>query len=150
MIGNLARRSEQTENKAMEQTDPRHRRTSARLTLADHMDRFVTGDGAPRTPERSEVLTRVDPTLDRPMILFQDVIEILHGAVSTVVGQIACGLEHGNGWWITGVFVGVDDPRRRMVLTAQGFGQKALSRCCIAFSREKEVDRRTARIHSAV
>jgi len=25
-----------------------------------------------------------------------------------------------------------------------GFGQKALSRCCIAFGREKEVDRRTS------
>jgi hypothetical protein len=31
----------------------------------------------------------------------------------------------------------------RMVLTAQGFGQKALSRCCIASSREKKVERRT-------
>ena len=37
-----------------------------------------------------------------------------------------------------------------MVLTAQGFGQKALSRCCIAFSREKEVDRRTAGVYRPV
>ena len=96
------------------------------------------------------MLTRVDPTLDRPVILFQDVIEILHGAVLAIVGQIACGLEPGNGGWISGVLVGIDDPRRRMVLTAQGFGQKALSCCCIAFGREKEVDRRTARIHSPV
>ena len=107
------------------------------------MNRFVTGDGAPRTPERAEMLTRVDPTLDRPVILFQDVIEILHGAVLAIVGQMACGLEHGNGGWISGVLVAVDDPRLRMVLSAQGFGQKALSRCCIAFSLEKEVDRRT-------
>jgi hypothetical protein len=34
---------------------------------------------APRTPERAEMLTRVDPTLDRPVILFQDVIESLSG-----------------------------------------------------------------------
>jgi hypothetical protein len=54
------------------------------------MNRFVTGDGAPRTPERAEMLTRIDPTLDRPVILFQDVIEILHGAVLAIVGQIAC------------------------------------------------------------
>jgi hypothetical protein len=72
----------------------------------------------------------------RPVILFQDIIEILHGAVSAVVGQIACVLEHGNGGWISGVLVAIDDPRLRMVLSAQGFGQKALSRCCIAFSRE--------------
>jgi hypothetical protein len=80
------------------------------------------------------MLTRVDPFLDRPVILFQDVFEVLHGAVLAVVGQIACRLEHGNGRRITGVLVGVDDPRVRMVRTAQGFGQKALSGCCIAFS----------------
>ena len=114
------------------------------------MNRFVTGDGAPRTPERAEMLARVDPTLDRPVILFQDVIEILHGAVLAVVGQVAYGLEHGNGGWISGVLVAVDDPRLRMVLTAQGFAQKALSRCCIAFSRQKEADRRTAGVHRPV
>jgi hypothetical protein len=37
------------------------------------------------------MLTRVDPTPDRPVILFQDVIEGLHGAVLTIVGQIASG-----------------------------------------------------------
>ena len=53
------------------------------------------------------------------MILFQDVIEMLHGAVLAIVRQIACGLEPGNGGRISGVLVGIDDPRRRMVLTAQ-------------------------------
>ena len=45
--------------KAMEQTDPRRQRTSRGLNFADHMDRLVAGDGAPRTPERAEMLTRV-------------------------------------------------------------------------------------------
>ncbi len=109
MIGNLVRRREQTENEAV--TRPTFApATPVRLAFANHMNRFVTGDGAPCTPERAEMLARVDPTLDRPVILFQDIIEILHGAVSAVVGQIACGLEHGNGGWISGVLVAVDDP----------------------------------------
>ena len=37
-------------------------------------------------------------------------------------------LEHGNGGRMSGVLVAVDDPRLRMVLTAQGFDQKALNR----------------------
>jgi hypothetical protein len=49
-----------------------------------------------RKPERAGMLVRLDPTLDRPVILFQDIIEISHGAVLAVGGQIACGLEHGN------------------------------------------------------
>ena len=36
------------------------------------------------------------------------------------------------------MLVGIDYARRRMVLSAQGFGEKALSRCCVAFSRQKE------------
>ena len=72
------------------------------------------------------MLARVDPTLDRPVILFQDVIEKLHGAVLAIVGQIACGLEHGNGGWISGVLVAVDDPRRGMVLPAQGLVSSAV------------------------
>ena len=47
MIGNLTRRSEQTENKAMEQTDAWCRRTSRSLAFADHMDRLLAGERAP-------------------------------------------------------------------------------------------------------
>jgi hypothetical protein len=44
---------------------------------------------------------------------------------------------------ITGVPVGIDYAERGMVLSAQGFRQKALSRYCVAFSRQKKVHRRT-------
>jgi hypothetical protein len=56
----LARRREQVENEAVQQTDLRTRRTPVHLAFANHMNRFVTGDGAPRTPERAEMLARVD------------------------------------------------------------------------------------------
>src|SRR5271166_5027005 len=67
-----------------------------------------------------------------------------------VLLQSTLGFELHNRRRITGVLVGVDYPRSRMVLTAQGFSQKALSRRCIAFGREKEVDRRTGRIHRTI
>jgi hypothetical protein len=70
--------------------------------------------------------------------------------MSTLLFQNTAGFELNNGGWISGVLVYVDDPRRGMVLPAQGFGQKALGRRCIAFGREKEVDRRTRRVHGAV
>jgi hypothetical protein len=82
------------------------------------------------------MLTRTDTALDRPMILFQDVVEILHRSMSTVLPQNTGGFELNDGWRISSVLVGIDYPRRGMVLPAQGFGQKALSRCCVAFSRQ--------------
>ena len=96
------------------------------------------------------MLTRVDPPLDGPVILFQDVIEILHRSMLAVLLQNTLVFELHNRRRVSGILVGVDDPRRWMVRSAQRFGEEALSRCCIAFSREKEVDRRTAGVHRPV
>src|SRR6516165_3015347 len=72
MIGNLAPRSEQAENKAVEQTDRRRRRTSTRLVFAHHMDRFVAGDCAPGSAERAKMLACAHPALDRPELLLSE------------------------------------------------------------------------------
>ena len=96
------------------------------------------------------MLACTDPSLDGPMVLFQDVIKILHRSMAAFLLQSTLGFEPHDSWRITGVLVGVNYARRRMVLSAQGPGEKALSRCYVAFGREKEVDRRTARIHGPV
>jgi hypothetical protein len=72
-------------NKAMEQTDLRTRRTPARLAFADHMYRLVPGNRAPSSPEGAEMLTRVDPSLYRSMILFQYIVKILHRSMLAVL-----------------------------------------------------------------
>ena len=89
------------------------------------------------------MLACADPALDRPMILFQDVIEVLHRSMLAVLLESTLVFELHNRRRVSGILVGVDDSRRRMVLPAQRFGQKALSRCCVAFGRQKELDRRT-------
>jgi hypothetical protein len=87
---------------------------------------------------------------DGPVILFENIIEVLHRSMPAILLQSLLGFEPHGGWWITGVLVAVDDPRRRMVLSAQGLGEKSLSRSCVAFSRQKEVDRRPDGVHSPV
>jgi hypothetical protein len=111
-----------------------------RLAFANHMNGFVTCDRTPSS-EGAKMLACTRPAFDGPVILFQDVIKILHRSMSTPLFQNTVGFELNDGWRISGVLVAVDDPRFRMVLPAQGFGQKALSRCCIAFRREKEESR---------
>src|ERR1700737_2101582 len=59
------------------------------------------------------------PALDLPMMRFQDVVEILHRSMPAVLLQSVLGFEPHDGRWITGVLVGVDDPPRRMDLSAQ-------------------------------
>src|SRR5271166_4901639 len=94
------------------------------------------------------MLACAHPAFDGPAILFQNIIEALHRSMPAILLRSLLGFEPHDGRWITGVLVGVDDPRRRMVLSAQGLGEKALSRCCVAFSRQKEVDRRTGGVDS--
>ena len=71
------------------------------------------------------------PALDRPMILFQDVVEILHRSMSTVLPQNTVGFELNDGWRISSVLVSIDDPRRRMVLSesAKKSGVEPGQRC---------------------
>ena len=70
------------------------------------------------------MLTRTDTALDRPMILFQDIVKILHRSMSTVLLQNTVGFELNDGWWISSVLVGIDYPRRDMVLPPKAFVRK--------------------------
>jgi hypothetical protein len=96
------------------------------------------------------MLACTHPAFDGPVILFKDIIEILHRSVLAVLLQSTLGFEPLDGWWITGVLVGADDPRRGVVSPPKALALKALGRRCIAFSREKEVDRRTGGVDSPV
>src|SRR3984957_19287488 len=116
----------------MEQTELHTCRTPARSAFADHVNRLVTGNCAPSAPERPEMLTGADPALDGPVILFQDVIEVLHRSMFTVLLQNTVVFELHNRRRVSGMLVGIYDSRRRMVRSAESFGQKVLSRCCIA------------------
>ena len=88
------------------------------------------------------MLACADPSLYGPVVLFQDVIKILHWSMAAFLLQNTVGFELNNGRRISGVLVGIDDSRRRMVLPVQGFGQKALGGHGVAPGRKKEVDGR--------
>ena len=57
------------------------------LLLSDHVDCFVTLNGSPGRLELSEALFGVDSTLDGSMILFENLIQVLYGSVSTAIAQ---------------------------------------------------------------
>src|SRR5215471_5399926 len=127
MMRDLTRCSEQTENKVMKQADLRIHRTVARLPFADHMNRFITGDRAPCSPEGAKMLTCAKPTFDGPVVLFQDIIEVLYRTVLTILLKGAFGFEPCDRQRITSVLVGIAYAGREMVLSAQGFARKRLA-----------------------
>ena len=134
----------------MEQTDPRRRRTSARLAFADHVDYLVAGQRAPGSPKRTETLAGVNPPLDGPVVLLQDIIEVRHRPVLAAGVQRSFTLELNDGGRVSRMPIGVDDARRGMVLLTQGFGQEAL--CCgrVLLGREEKVEGRAGGVHRPI
>ena len=57
------------------------------LPLPDHVDCFVALNRSPSRLKFPEALLGVHSTFDGPMILFENVIQVLHGSVSTAVAQ---------------------------------------------------------------
>src|SRR5271157_5943771 len=114
------------------------------------MNRFIAGDRAPSSPKGAKMLTRVDASLDRAVVLFEHVIQIWHRPMPAVLLQSTLGFELYDGRRVSGMLVGVDDPRLRMVLSAQRFRQEAL--CCgrVLLGREEKVEGRAGGIHRPV
>jgi hypothetical protein len=120
------------------------RRTLARLPFADHMNRFIASEGASSGPKRSEMLTRVDPSLDRAVVLFQNIVQILYGTVLAILLKGTFDFEPHDRGWVGGVLVSINNPRLGMVRTSQSFTQEAL--CC---SRVLS-GRRTERVYRTI
>src|SRR5258707_13402574 len=55
------------------------------LSFADHVNGFVTGNRAPGAPKGTKPLTGSAPAFDGPMILFEDVVEVLHRTLLTLL-----------------------------------------------------------------
>src|SRR5215468_12132896 len=114
------------------------------------MDRFITGDRAPSSPERPEMLACMHPALDGAVILLEHVIQIRHWPMPAILGQTAFGFELHDGRRVSCVLVGVDHSWHRMVRTAERFEQKALSGDSVLLGREEKIQGRSARVRRPV
>ena len=86
------------------------------------------------------MLTGADPAFDGPVILFQNIIEVLNRSMPAILLQNTLVFELHNCRRVSGMLAGVDDSRRRMVCSAERFGKKALGRGRVLLGREKEVE----------
>src|ERR1039458_123902 len=83
------------------------------LSLPDHVDCFVALNRSPSRPERRFVLHGVHPTFDGSMILFENVVQVLHRSVSTAVAQRPFLFTVGDRGAVYRRQVGIDHSRLR-------------------------------------
>ncbi len=96
------------------------------LPLADHVDCFVAFNRSPSCLEFSEALLGVHATFDGSMILFKNVVQVLHGSVSTALAQRPFLLTIGDRRAVYRRKVGVDHSRLRMGWIAERLPKEAL------------------------
>src|ERR1700704_5019063 len=88
---------------------------SSCLPLSDRLHRFVSLDRSPSSPKGPKALARPHSPLDRSMVLFQDVVQVLHRSQLASPPQRAFGFQLFNDWRVRGIFIHIDHPWRGVV-----------------------------------
>src|SRR5664280_31552 len=102
------------------------------LPLPDHVDCFVALNRSPCRLKFSEALLGVNSTFDGSMILFQNVVQILHGSVSTAVAQRPFLLTVGDRRAVNRCQVGIDHSRLGMGSIAECLAKQAFGSIGVA------------------
>ena len=84
------------------------------LPFPNHVPRFITPNGSPGGMELSKALRGIDPAFNCPMILFNDVIQVLDRPMTTSGAQYPFLLNSGDSRGVDGRKIGIDDARLRM------------------------------------
>ena len=102
------------------------------LPLPDHVDCFVALNRSPGRLRFSEGLFVVHSTLDGSMILFENVMQVLYGSVSTAVAQRPLLLTVGDRGAVHRRQASVDHSRLWMGSIAERVAKQALGSIGVA------------------
>jgi len=98
----------------------------------------------------SEPLAGVDPSFDRSMILFHDVVQIRTGTTATPTSEFALLLQFLHDLGIRGVAIDVDHSGTSVTRSPQGILEEALGGSRITPGGKQEIDRGTGRVDGPV
>src|SRR5580692_1276610 len=84
------------------------------LPLPHHVNRLITLKRSLRRLECPEPLLGVHPAFDRSVVLLENVVQVLHGTVTTAVAQCPFLLYVGDGRAVDRCQVCINDTRLRM------------------------------------
>src|SRR5450756_255222 len=102
------------------------------LPLPDHVDCFVALNRSSSCLEFSEALLGVHSTFDGSMILFENVVQVLHRSVSTAVAQRPFLFTVGDRRAVYRRQIGVDHSRLGMGAIAERLAKQALGSIGVA------------------
>src|SRR5271167_1037205 len=120
------------------------------LPLPDHRHRFETCQCSSGGSEPAEAEPRSDQTLDAPMILLDNIIQILALPETRTAPEFAVSLHLRDRPWIGGVLVDRERARIDGVRLRERLAEEPLRRSRIAPCSQQEVDRLPAAVHHPI
>lgn len=63
------------------------------MTFAERVDGFVTGEGSPGAPKRTEMLAGLNPAFDGAAVLFHRVVELTPDPIAAIFVENPVGIE---------------------------------------------------------
>jgi len=114
---------------------------SLQLSFSHHVHDLISLYRSPPCLKGEETHIWFCQTLDETVILFNEVIEILHLPQFTAFRNESCCFEFVEGFGVGGVFVHVDHTRRSGMRGGEGFLKEALGSLPISGRTQHEVER---------
>ena len=111
------------------------------LPFPDHRHRFETSQCSSSRPEAAEAEPGSDQSLDTPVILLKDVVQVFALAQTRAAPQLAFFFHLGGGSRERGVLVDRDGARVHRVRLRQSLAEEPLRRRRIPPRRRQKVDR---------
>src|ERR1700722_17875968 len=120
------------------------------LPLPDHRHRFETWQCSSGGSEPAEAEPRSDQTLDAPMILLDNIIQILALPETRTAPELAVSLHLRDRPWIGGVLVDREGARIDGARLRERLAEEPLRGSRIAPCSQQEVDRLPAAVHRPI
>ncbi len=120
------------------------------LPLPQHVHHLKSLQSPPCCLKREKAHSRLRQTLDTPMILFDQVVEVFDLSSFTAYGKVSFCFEFVERFRIGRIFVHVDDTRLRGMRGGKGFEKEGLRYVRISYRTEEEIERVSLRINRAV
>src|ERR1043166_1672519 len=97
-------------------------------------------DRPPRSVKGSETLTGIDPSFNRAVVLFHDMVQVRTDPTVAPATEFTFLLQFGHNLGIRGVAVDVDDPGARMTRSSQSLLKETLGGSGITPGCQQEID----------
>ena len=119
------------------------------MTTPDHAHDLEAFDGCRGSLHGLEPTSGTDDLLERAMVRFDDIVQVLRRSVLCGCGELALPFQPFNRFWVGAKLVGSDGGSRPVPHGCEGFAEETVCCTCVSTLQEHEVDQHAMLVDSS-